>query len=388
MKIAGIIAEYNPFHSGHAYHIAKVKEQCDAVVVCMAGSYTQRGEASCLSKWDRARMALSCGADAVFELPALFAVRSAEAFAGGGIAILDGRGVDVLSFGCEDTSLPEGIAHLKMHEPEDMKRRVRANLAAGQSYPRAWGEAASVQLGVSPEALNAPNVILGAEYVRACLERGSKMEILPIPRRGSYHGNAPANVGEYASASAVRTALREGRMEDALKWTPEKVRDILSSAPGMHAPDDLLLARLRSMTPEEIADLPDVGEGLEKRIHRMAMQAGSGQDLIDRLKCRRYTRARLMRICAYALLGMTKEFLKDHPEPEYARLIGMREDARAVLRELKDRARLPVCSDPVRMRENAIFQLECRATDLRALQCDAPKDRAAGQELTHSFVRV
>ena len=76
MKIAGVIAEYNPFHTGHAYHLQKTREQtgCDYVVVCMDGSYTQRGTAACLSKWERARMALRCGADAVFELPALFAV--------------------------------------------------------------------------------------------------------------------------------------------------------------------------------------------------------------------------------------------------------------------------------------------------------------------------
>ena len=100
MKIAGIIAEYNPFHSGHAWHIEQTRRAgYDAVVVCMGGHFTQRGEPAILSRWDRARMALACGADAVFELPALFAVRTADAFARGGVAILDGLGADALSFG-------------------------------------------------------------------------------------------------------------------------------------------------------------------------------------------------------------------------------------------------------------------------------------------------
>ena len=104
MRIAGIIAEYNPFHRGHAWHIARTREAgCDRVIVCMDGHFTQRGEAAILSRWDRARMALACGADAVFELPTLFAVRTADAFARGGVGILAGLGVDVLSFGSEIT---------------------------------------------------------------------------------------------------------------------------------------------------------------------------------------------------------------------------------------------------------------------------------------------
>ena len=102
MRIAGIIAEYNPFHNGHAWHIARTREAgYDGVIVCMGGHFTQRGEPAMLSKWDRARMALACGADAVFELPALFAVRTADAFARGGVAILGGLGADALSFGSE-----------------------------------------------------------------------------------------------------------------------------------------------------------------------------------------------------------------------------------------------------------------------------------------------
>lgn len=389
MKIAGIIAEYNPFHSGHAYHIAKTREHCDYVVVCMTGSYTQRGEAACLSKWDRAAMALTCGADAVFELPALFAVRSADAFARGGVGILDGLGADILSFGSEtqDVHLLRQLAQLRQDEPAEVSDQIRQGLQEGKSHARAWGEAAAKWLGVPKEMLDAPNTILAAEYIRALTEGDSAMEILPIVRQGSYHDEHPQE-NEFASATAVRAALKEGRMQDALRWTPDAVKDYLSNAPRMHEPDDLLLYRLRSMSEAEIADLPDAAEGLEHRVKRAAEQAGTVGEFIELVKCKRYTRARLLRLAAHALLGITKEMTLRHPVPEYARLIGMRTDARDLLGELKRRSTLPIVSNPTQLRGSEIFELDVRATELRALQCDGSEQRRAGQEYTHPFVKI
>ena len=390
MKIAGVIAEYNPFHSGHEWHLAETRRRtgCDFVVVCMAGSYVQRGEAACLSKWARAEAALRCGADAVFELPALFAVRSADAFARGGVGVLDGLGVDALSFGCETTRLQtiEALAELREYEPEALSDAVRRGLAEGKSHARARGEAVAAMLGMKPEALNAPNLVLAAEYVRQLRRRSSAMEIAVVPRAGDYHD---ADVrAPFASATAVRAALAEGRKEEALAAVPEAAREILSRAGSMHAPDDLLLWRLRQTSEAELSALPGVAEGLERRILRCASGASTREELLDALKCKRYTRARLSRILACALLGLTNALAERHPEPEYARLMGMRRDARPLLSELKRRAKLPIVSDPVRLQSDECFRLECRATDLRALQCDDPSERRAGQELTRKFVMV
>ena len=390
MKIAGVIAEYNPFHSGHEWHLAETRRRtgCDFVVVCMAGSYVQRGEATCLSKWARAEAALRCGADAVFELPALFAVRSADAFARGGVGVLDGLGVDALSFGCETTRLQtiEALAELREHEPETLSDAVRRGLAEGKSHARARGEAVAAMLGMEPEALNAPNLVLAAEYVRQLRRRSSAMEIAVVPRAGDYHD---ADVrAPFASATAVRAALAEGRKEEALAAVPEAAREILSRAGSMHAPDDLLLWRLRQTSEAELSALPGVAEGLERRIFRCAAVASTREELLDALKCKRYTRARLSRILACALLGLTNALAERHPEPEYARLMGMRRDARPLLSELKRRAKLPIVSDPMRLQSDECFRLECRATDLRALQCDDPSERCAGQELTRKFVMV
>ena len=389
MKIAGVIAEYNPFHNGHAHHLkeTRCRGNCDFVVVCMDGSFTQRGEPACMDKWARARLALECGADAVFELPALWALQPADGFARGGVAVLGRLGCDLLSFGSEETdiNLLKTLADMGENEPPELRAALREGLAAGKSHARARGEALSMLLGVDAELLNSPNLILGTQYLREIRAQNMKMEPLPIKRIGNYHDAA---LGDFASATAIRAAIHDGKMEEARFCVPEPAREELRRAGRLHAMDDLLLHTLRGMPPEKIAEIPGVGEGLEQRIARCAQEAAGREELLEALKCKRYTRARLSRICACALLKLTKSMVESHPLPGYARLIGMREDARPLLRELKARSRLPIVSDAAQLRGDAVFDLECRATDLRALLCDEPSERRAGQEFTRKFVRI
>ena len=189
MIIAGVIAEYNPFHNGHLHHLRETRRKsgCDGLIVCLGGNFTQRGEPAMLSKWTRARMALLCGADAVFELPAPFAVRTADFFARGGVGVLAGLHCDVLSFGCEteDVKLLQTLAELRETEPGALSSLVRARLEAGMSHARARGEAVAEYLGLPAEALNAPNMALAVEYLR-CL-RGTETKPLVVPRVGDYH---------------------------------------------------------------------------------------------------------------------------------------------------------------------------------------------------------
>ena len=389
MKIAGVIAEYNPFHNGHAHHLKETRRRgnCDFVVVCMDGSFTQRGEPACMDKCARARIALKCGADAVFELPALWALQPADGFARGGVAVLGGLGCDVLSFGSEETdiNLLKNLAEVGENEPPELRAALRKGLAAGKSHARARGEALSMLLGVDAEKLNSPNLILAVQYLREIGAQNLKMEALPVQRIGNYHDES---LGAFASATAIRAAISDGKMEEALTCVPEPARLELRRAGRMHAMDDLLLHTLRGMSPEEIAEIPGVGEGLEQRIARCAAEASGREELLEMLKCKRYTRARLSRICACALLKMTKSMVESHAMPGYARLIGMREDARPLLRELKARSQLPIVSDATQLRGDPVFDLECRATDLRALLCDEPAERCAGQEFTRKFVRI
>ena len=388
MKIAGIIAEYNPFHNGHAYHIRETRRLsgCDYVVACMAGNFTQRGEAARLHKWSRTRAALLCGADAVFELPALWAVRPADAFALGGVTILSGLGCDVLSFGSEteDLSLIERLAQLGESEPPALSEAIRAGLGAGKSHARARGEALAEHLGLAPEQLNAPNMTLAVEYLRAIHGLNSPMRPLAIPRLGGYHDTS---LGQFASASAIREAISRGKIAEACDCVPAPVRHLIEHAPDMHEPDDILIYILRSMHIAQMAALPGADEGLANRLYRCSRKAASRFELIEMLKCKRYTHARLSRLCAHALLGVTRELIQSHPQPEYARLLGCREDARPLMRELKARSSLPIVSDPVKLKDDPVFQLEHRATELHALCHEHPGFRRGEHEFRMHFVK-
>lgn len=385
MRIAGIIAEYNPFHNGHAWHIARTREAgYDGVIVCMGGHFTQRGEAAIISKWDRARMALACGADAVFELPTLFTVRTADAFARGGVDILDGLGVDALSFGSEitDLALLKRLASLRDSEPMAVSEAMARHLDAGMSHVRAWGEAVGAYLGLSPETLNRPNAVLAAEYLRALAASHVHMTPLAVQRRGDYHG---CNLGAFASATAIRAAFARGDADGALGAIPESARP-WALPDALHPMDDMLLYRLRGMSPEALAALPDVSEGLEHRLYRLCREVSEREALMEALKCKRYTRARLSRMLTHALLGIDRSALKAVPRPVYARLIGMRQDAGPLLKALKARSTLPIVTRAADLRGESCFEWECRATDTWSLLHDAPRLRAAGREYREKFV--
>ena len=380
MTIAGVIAEYNPFHNGHLYHLRETRRAsgCDGMVVCLAGNFTQRGEAAALSKWTRARMALLCGADAVFELPALFAVRTADLFARGGVGVLGGLGCDVLSFGCEtdDMALLAKLAALREDEPEEISRETRRRLDAGMSHARARGEAVAAYLGMPAETLNAPNLALAVEYVR-CL-RHTATRPLAIRRLGDYHDGTLSHI---CSATAVRRALAAG--EDVSQAVPAACLPLLPSRPRLPL-DMAVLYRLR----QGGLSLPDAGEGLDGLLVRAARESGTLDEAIDRAKSRRYTRARIARAAAHAAAGLTAELAGKYAHPPYARLLGLRAGAEPVLRELSRRAKLPIVSDPARLRGDECFALECRFTDLWALGAADSAGRRAGQEFTRPFVRV
>ena len=388
MKIAGIIAEYNPFHNGHAWHIQETRRLtgCDYVVVCMAGHFTQRGEPAILSKWNRVRMALNCGADAVFELPAMFAVRTADAFARGGVSILGGIGMDVLSFGSEkaDLGLIERLAQVKQNEPTEVSETVKYNMGKGMPHVRARGEALERYLGLPEGLLNQPNLILATEYAKAVHEQFPDMALCAVRRIGDYNGD---DLGEYASASALRRAFAKGEAQAAIEAIPKTAR-AFATPDAMHPMDDMLMLRLREMPLEALAGLPDVREGLEHRLYRLCREASGREALLEALKCKRYTWARLSRLLTHALLGMTQDEVNDHPMPTYARLIGARRDAGPLLGELDRRATLPIASSAAQLREDACFALECRATDIWSLLHDDASQRLAGREFTEKFVRI
>ena len=393
MRICGILCEYNPFHNGHAYHLAqaRARSQADAVVCVMSGSFTQRGLPALADKWTRAHMALACGADVVVELPALYAVRSAEHFARGGIALLAALGAQTLCFGAEvaDLDALREVACLLRQEPPAFARALRAGLDEGLSHARARAQAVQAVLpAVRGDLLTQPNCALALAYLQAIDAQGGALQPLAVPRVGAgYHDAAD---GPLASATAIRAAVARADMAAVAQAMPEVAFTLLAQARRegrLHAPDALdtaLLASLRAAAPEDLCVLCDVVEGMEHRILRAAREAGTRDALLRRIKSKRYPHARLSRILCAALLGMRQALADAYPMPPYVRVLGFRLQAAPLLKRWQDECALPCilrAADP-RLAGHPVFSLEVLATDLWALGAQQPERRAARQDYT------
>ena len=382
METAGIVAEYNPFHRGHAWHIAETRRRLggDAPVVCvMSGHWVQRGECALADKWLRAALALDRGADLVVELPTPWAMASAESFARGAVSLLAATGVvDVLSFGSETGELaPLEEAAAALDAP-DYPERLRAALGRGLSFPAARQEAAGAA------CLSAPNNNLGVEYLRSLRALGSTIRPLTVPRQGAGHDGPAA--GGFASASELRRLLRAGRGEEAAPYLTAPWSGELAD---MQHIERAVLARLRTMGEGDWAALPDGGgaEGLPSRLAKAAREAVSLEDFYTLAKTRRYPHARLRRLALAAFLGLRAA---ERPAaPPYVRVLGLGSRGRALLRRMKDTCPLPVIVKPAQAREldgpaRTLFESEARYTDLYGLCFPAP--RPCGAEWIHSPV--
>lgn len=353
MRVVGIIAEYNPLHNGHIYHMEQAKKQsgADYTVVVMSGNFVQRGEPACIDKFTRARWALEAGADLVIELPSVFAIAPAERFAMGGVRLLDGMGIITdLAFGCENSSLPilTELTRIIEQEPPAFKKALQYRLREGKSYPRARYEALG-DIGVDRQYLaemNKPNNILAMEYLRSLRLLKSSIAPLPIQRIGSEYNDSYLT-GEYSSATAIRDALKNGDpgVMEALPMQVAGAMQFDSQFPlKLEDLSPMLLYALRTMGPDNIALVPDVGEGLERLIYSSAKSASSIEALLESVKSRRYTMARCKRIVVSALLHMSDDLCREMEQPEnlYYRVLGMKRSARALLSAISSLSKVPI----------------------------------------------
>ena len=387
MKIIGIVAEYNPFHTGHAWHIQETRRQFreeTAVVAVMSGNWVQRGECAITDKWTRTEMALAGGVDLVLELPTVWATASAEGFARGAIALLAATGVvDVLSFGSECGEIPPLRALARCLNSPDFSQALRRALGPKKSFAQCRRQAASHLLGEDTAALlDLPNNNLGVEYLRFL---PPDMEAVTIPRRGAGH-DSPAEGDGFPSASLLRQKLRAGEVTGvspflSLPWKGE--------AADMKHLERALVARLRSMTLAEAEALPDSGDGLAARLLYAARQTASLEELYALTKTRTYAHARVRRLALYALLGLREA---DRPAaPPYIRVLGFNRRGQDVLREMNRRATLPFSVKPAHIprfspEAQALFALEERFTDLYSLCFPTP--RPGGLEWTTNPVVI
>ncbi len=393
MRVVGVIAEYNPFHAGHAHHLREARRLAgaDAVIVVMSSCFTQRGEAALLSPADRARMALQCGADAVFSLPAAWAVRDAEHFALGGVALLAGLGCDAVSFGTEtpDLRLMQSVADALEQPGDALQGSIRLQLACGQPYPAAMAAALEEHIPGSGAMLDAPNSTLGICYLRAMRRLGVQMDPVPVPRLSDYRDTALG--ASLPSATALRGAILRGDWSGARAAMPEASFSLLKEAAlegRIHRPDALdaaLLYRLRTMSPAEWTSLPDLSEGVEDRLRAAALRTSNREDLLQAAKTRRYPYARLSRLATHALLGMTDEALPRDEGPDAAWLLGFRRERANLFRHIKAHGTLPIISKAADFTSDAPwFARELAAYAVWALGAGLPGDLA----LTQGVVRA
>lgn len=333
MKICAVICEYNPFHNGHLYQLNEAKRLsgADALLCIMSGCFVQRGEAAVMDKFTRAKHALLGGADAVIELPTVFATANAELFAKGAISVLSSiPAVTILCFGAEyaDKEAFLHAATLLNNEPIEVSAKIKTLTAEGVSYAKAR---AMAWVGLLPDSLLAsPNNILGVEYTRAILASDAHIDILPIPRVGGGY-NETALQEAFSSATAIRTAIQTGiEFSNALPTyvkadLPKTLTDRL---------DSIEKYAVLSRSEWEIAQVCDCTEGLENAFKKAALHP---QSLEETLTSARYTSSRIRRIALQNLLKIEENFIRECLHSSlYLRVLGVKKARTDVLSALSE----------------------------------------------------
>lgn len=377
MKICGIICEYNPFHNGHAFLIeqAKKKSDCDAIVCVMSGNFTQRGELAILDKYTRAEHAIRAGADAVIELPAVYAVAPAEIFASGAIKLLNSLpDFEKLAFGSEsgDENLFRSAADILLREPKGFKQRLYAQLRTGKSLTRAKFESLEAVGKDEAALIQSPNNILGVEYQKALLRMQSRAEILPVLREGAAHSDTKL-YRNFSSASAIRSAVRNGKIKTVKKNIPVYVESDLRNAVSDVFYKKIALYSALATPAEQLKKIVDCTEGLENRIKSLVKTNPDYDIFIQKATTKRYISSRIQRILAAAVIGIDEETVrKSLRAPLYLRILAVKKERADEMLRCFNRSAYPVLarrSDYLKLTKTAetVNEKDIFASELFAL---------------------
>lgn len=378
-KLAGIIAEYDPFHNGHAWQLQQAKALgAQRVAVAMSCGLTQRGALPLLPESVRVQAALTCGADLVFALPAPYACSGAECFARAGVQLLAAAGCDALVFGAETPDAALLMEAARVLSGAEYRTALKARLAAGARSFAAARQAAveAVCPGTGLAALlDKPNNNLAVEYCKAILELGASLVPIPLPRQGAGHGQALTETGgQFASASALRTLWQSGGADAAAPYVPAEVLPLYREAFAAGRYTDLAAAqrcqlallRSRCAGTAPFAQVRGISEGLEHRLEAAVRSSTTHAELLDSLTTVRYPRARMRRLAMDAALDYSTDAFP--ALPPYLHLLGAQKDALPLLKA----AALPVSHSLARLAEQtppcrAVVDAQLRACDFGAL---------------------
>ena len=386
-NVLGIVAEYNPFHNGHLYHLNESKKitNADYTVCVMSGNFMQRGDAAIMDKWSRTQMALKSGVDLVIELPLVYSISSAENFAYGSMNILDKLGiVNYVSFGSEvgDLEILNSIAEILCNEPKEYVSLLNHELAKGVSYPKAREKALLMYLNdirKYANVLSNPNNILGIEYLKALKNLKSNLEPITVKRKNADY-NSTSVVDGFASSTAIRKFVR--KPATLSKAVPEETFSIIEDklkhgqiVNGLVTFEKEIMYKLRTASLESIADLPDVSEGLEHAIKNAANSCNNIMDFISLVKSKRYTQTRIQRILLYALFDITKQDMENSKKGiPYIRILGMTENGKQLLSEIACNKKLNVITSPKKFMDScnnkaikSLFAKDILATNIYTL---------------------
>lgn len=391
MNVVGIVAEFNPFHNGHAYIIRKAREYAanpDCAVVCvMSGNFVQRGECAVMSKHTRAEAAVRCGADLIIELPLPYVLSSADIFAHGAVSLLCALGITThLAFGSESGDI-SGLCNLA-----DIMASSEANSVISSEMRRGIPYAAARQIAaesIAPKLsklLKSPNDLLGCEYLSSLKRLGAKIEPIAIKRFGAEHDSQmPSDT--FASATMLRELIAAN--EDVSNYIPSPALEVfkrefaLGKAPvTMQSLETAIISRLRMLDESIFLSLPGAAGGLGARLMR-SVNEPTLESIADNIKTKCYAHSRIRRLILCAALGI--DFPCSYTTPPYVRVLAANEQGTKLLRTIKEQSSLPIITKPAHAKKlpeaaRQLFELENAATNLYVLGRNAIAARSGSEE--------
>jgi len=358
MKSIGIIAEYNPFHNGHLYHINKIKELYPnhSIILVMTGNFNERGIPSLLDKFKRTNIALTHGIDLVIELPYPFATQSADYFAYGAITLLEKLNVEKIIFGSESDNVEdlELIAKTQINNPE-FDRLVKIYSKFGNNYPTAVSNAL---LDLTGKKIDTPNDLLGVSYIKTILKNNYKIKYETIKRINNYH-DLELSDEHTSSASAIREALRNNKSIE--KDVP---KDTLKYYNDLHFIDDYFdILKYKIITEYDLSIYQTVEEGIDKLLKKQITKANNYSELISLVKSKRYTYNKISRMLLHILCNFTKEKANMFKEISYIRILGFNDTGKSYLNSVKKDIEIPIISKITRNKD-AMLEFELETTNI------------------------